>query len=857
MNRSLRITACFALAGLLALPVVAQTDKDPASWPSVRQQLMQDKVKTGSPLEQLIRANQDFQLLNEREAKDNIRVPAWLRVLYLKNNPDFVYNFKDPAGGYPHALKEIHEWMLTHQDLQIGQPDVSYGPESDLDRASVSGEKRISGSASNPRSESDIRLNPWNTSKVISASNNIGGSGTQAQYYSTDGGLTWGLSFLSLQTGDSFHSDPTVDWTSDGTAWSTTLGINSAGTTLKLRVYKSTNNGATWTYDNVASSTQTSVDKQMMWVDHSATSAYSDNIYLCWHNGNPAYANVRTGSGWGTPIKISGTETTGTAIGCDVKSNANGDAFVFWPDTGSRGIYVVKSTNGGGSWGTPVKIATTKDSYDIGVPSFNSRRILIYTYGAAYSNGSKDLVYASWTDLTGATGCTTASNEPGSNVSSTCKTRIWFARSTNGGTTWSAPYMVNNQSSLNDQFNQAIAVDESTGNVAMIYYDTVNDSGRKKTNIWYQVSTNDGVSFGAAQQIATSQTDETIAGADSGNQYGDYNSLSGASNLFFPSWTDRRSGAKEEIWTAAINEGGGPCTPPAAPTGLSASAVSYSQINLSWSAVSGASSYNVYRSTSSGGPYTSVGSSATTSFSNTGLAGSTTYYYVVTAVGGCESGNSAQASATTSAPPSCTNTTLYSNNFDSATGMSDWTKGTFVSGGATTEWRGVQTCTAASGTKIFRYGATSCTGNYGNNRFAYASPKGSTGIVFGGAANTSRLTFKHRRDFESGYDGGTLAVSLNGSSYTLVPSSAILSGGYTGATAASCAPTGGAGVSVWTGTSTAFTTTTVDLDAACNAAGASGGCAGQTVWIAFASITDCSTTGDGWFLDDVTVSDCQ
>jgi fibronectin type 3 domain-containing protein len=97
----------------------------------------------------------------------------------------------------------------------------------------------------------------------------------------------------------------------------------------------------------------------------------------------------------------------------------------------------------------------------------------------------------------------------------------------------------------------------------------------------------------------------------------------------------------------------GPCTPPAAPTGVSATAVSSSQINLAWSASSGATSYTVLRATTSGGPYSSVGTSATTSFSNTGLAASTTYYYVVQASNGtCSSGNSAQASATTQAGPS-------------------------------------------------------------------------------------------------------------------------------------------------------------------------------------------------------------
>ena len=107
---------------------------------------------------------------------------------------------------------------------------------------------------------------------------------------------------------------------------------------------------------------------------------------------------------------------------------------------------------------------------------------------------------------------------------------------------------------------------------------------------------------------------------------------------------------------SGINAAGGGCTPPAAPTGVSASASSQTQANVSWSAVSGATSYTILRSTTSGGPYSSVGTSTTTSFANTGLACNTTYYYVVTASNGtCSSGNSAQAQATTQA---CTTTGL-------------------------------------------------------------------------------------------------------------------------------------------------------------------------------------------------------
>ena len=75
---------------------------------------------------------------------------------------------------------------------------------------------------------------------------------------------------------------------------------------------------------------------------------------------------------------------------------------------------------------------------------------------------------------------------------------------------------------------------------------------RKKTDIWYQTSTDDGVTWSAAAKVTTAQTDETIAGADPGNQYGDYNSLSIYAGKIFPSWTDRRSGGKEEIWTAPV-----------------------------------------------------------------------------------------------------------------------------------------------------------------------------------------------------------------------------------------------------------------------------------------------------------------
>jgi lysophospholipase L1-like esterase len=87
--------------------------------------------------------------------------------------------------------------------------------------------------------------------------------------------------------------------------------------------------------------------------------------------------------------------------------------------------------------------------------------------------------------------------------------------------------------------------------------------------------------------------------------------------------------------------------PPPAPAGLTAAAGN-AQVSLSWSASAGATSYNVKRATTSGGPYANVATGVTaTSFTNTGLINGTTYFYVVSAVNSNgESQNSAQASAT-------------------------------------------------------------------------------------------------------------------------------------------------------------------------------------------------------------------
>lgn len=110
----------------------------------------------------------------------------------------------------------------------------------------------------------------------------------------------------------------------------------------------------------------------------------------------------------------------------------------------------------------------------------------------------------------------------------------------------------------------------------------------------------------------------------------------------------------ESAPSAQVSTGPEPATPsaPAAPTNVQATAGN-GEVILTWNASSGATGYNVKRSTTSGSGYAAVASGAVagTSFTDTNVANGTTYYYVVTAVNDdAESDGSAQVAATPAAP---------------------------------------------------------------------------------------------------------------------------------------------------------------------------------------------------------------
>jgi outer membrane protein assembly factor BamB len=411
------------------------------------------------------------------------------------------------------------------------------------------------------------------------------------------------------------------------------------------------------------------------------------------------------------------------------------------------------------------------------------------------------------------------------------------------------------------------------------------------------------------------------------------------------------------------------CFVPPAPTGLAATAIGANRIDLSWNPEPTATGYNIYRATTSGGPYVPLASVSSTSYSDLSASGGTTYYYTITSVssGGCESTPSSEASALAtgdctlapsfaglgsvapsgsscsidlswspaasncpSAPvsynvyrstvanftPSLTNlldacvtgtsyqdtnvasattyyylveaedgtpsgggicnggnvdgnrivkggavsltpTTLYSNGFE---GADDFLHA-LEPGGTTDSWRGIQTgCPSAGGAGIYRFGGASCSANYASNGFASAGPS-SAFAVPAGALNVT-LELDHRFELELDgngvYDGGYIALSVDGSPYQPVGGARLSGAAYNAVIDGSCSSAVGA--EVFSGTSPGYGSgsyvhTVVDLDGACDdVTGGSGGCSGRQVQFRFVGATDCVVNLDGWFLDNVSVT---
>jgi fibronectin type 3 domain-containing protein len=192
---------------------------------------------------------------------------------------------------------------------------------------------------------------------------------------------------------------------------------------------------------------------------------------------------------------------------------------------------------------------------------------------------------------------------------------------------------------------------------------------------------------------------------------------------------------------------------PGIPTGVTATTESSSSITVSWSSVSEAVGYYVYRSTSASGTYSSLGSSSSTSYSDTGLSANTAYYYKVSAYNSYGEGSQSSYASRTTAPDTPTGVTATASSFN-----------------ITVSWSSV-----SGATSYYLYRSTSASGTYTRVATPSTTSYTNTGLSAG-------TTYYYK---VSAYNGSGESAE---SSYTSATTSATAPGTPTGVTATATSP---------------------------------------------------------------------
>jgi hypothetical protein len=420
-------------------------------------------------------------------------------------------------------------------------------------------------------SETYIAINPTDDRNVVGGSNNITND-PQMIFTSTDAGTTWRTGLLPIVC--TFHSDPWIGFDSNGVAYSSALEYSTgcAGKT-RLNLFRSTDKGISWSAAYTVNATKDN-DKQLNAVDAQPSSPCRDRHYMGWDDGSAEM--VGAAPAWDGPWTIK-SSIDSYSIGTDLAVGPAGEVYSVWAKTTGQ-IRFAKSTDCGATWSTAATIASTVDGYDYGIPAQCARRILIYpSVDVDRSNGPRrGWVYAAWNDFTAvnSSGCVLATDPNTANV--------WFSRSTDGGTTWSAKKILHEDDTALpkvDQFNQWMRVDDADGTIHAAWYDTRSDAARVKSEIYYSRSFDGGTTFETPVKVSDAQSSES--GGD-GNQYGDYAGLAVRNGVAWPFWTDRRAawGNDEETATARI------CSDPkeVGPTSaVDADSCASSGIGVTWS----------------------------------------------------------------------------------------------------------------------------------------------------------------------------------------------------------------------------------------------------------------------------------
>jgi hypothetical protein len=386
--------------------------------------------------------------------------------------------------------------------------------------------------------------------------------------YSTDNGVTWSSQQLSLPFNsiagvsmvDAF--DPSVDSDDAGNTFVAQISTDnnwSTGPVSGLFVHKSTNGGVSWNAPATVAIDAAPIgtpdpnyrfnDRCQIRVDKNPLSTYYNNIYVTWikdrgWNSALPYSDIYVS------VSSDGGTTFSAATQINLMTNdlgnlpipeiaINGDLYVLWVDynviTGGNGVMLLdKSTDGGVTWGSDVTVNT------ILLPPLNlnggadvrARGAAILRTDPSNSNVLY-IVYAADPDGAGSD-----------------ESDIFFIKSTNGGTSWSLPLKLNDDSTTNDQILPWMEV-KPNGTIDVAWYDRRNDPSDLLWDIYSTTSINGGTSFTTNAQLNT--TSFSTPQTNSGPWFGEYLALTVSSTTAYIGFTSSAIDPQGDVFFTSFN----------------------------------------------------------------------------------------------------------------------------------------------------------------------------------------------------------------------------------------------------------------------------------------------------------------
>lgn len=399
----------------------------------------------------------------------------------------------------------------------------------------------VSNNSPAPQNEPSIKISHKDPNRVVAAWRdfriNYNPAYRRVGYsYSTNGGASWAPSALLDSTflggGLLRNSDASVAVDTAGNFYITTIALDNSNNNTTLAIYKSTNGGVTFPTGQILSQ-GASEDKEMITTDLTPGSPYLNTLYISWSRlalGNDinVIKSTNGGASWSSPVAVSTGATYGQ--GSDPAVGANGELYVVWTDAFSYSTqYFAKSTNSGASFTSPLVVASGPSA---NIPWSQSGPTTFPSIACDISGGSRNgYIYVTWCD--GRNGDADA----------------FLSKSTDRGSSWSSPVRVNNDGIGNGKVQAWpwIAVN-NTGLVSIVFYDTRNTPNNNTIECWVARSSDGGSTF-TNEVLSTQQSPTNEPNSDV--RYGDYIGVDFWTNKIIPVWTDERAGGFDmDIYSA-------------------------------------------------------------------------------------------------------------------------------------------------------------------------------------------------------------------------------------------------------------------------------------------------------------------